>query len=160
MTDLEIVPMTVAHTEAAHALELRCFSDPWRAEDFQAAISTPGQIFFAALSDQKLIGFAGMWQILDEADILNIAVSPEYRRRGVGQALLQTLCTVGRQNDVRTFFLEVRAGNLPAQALYRSFSFVPYGTRTAYYKNPREDAVLMRLDLPACEDNEYATVQR
>ena len=147
MTDrFEIVPMTADMAEALHAVEIACFSDPWRIEDFRSAADTPGQAFFAARDreDGAIVGFGGLWGVMDEADILNLAVLPEYRRAGIGRALMQTLCDHAGANGIETLFLEVRCTNAPAIALYRSFGFVPYGTRAGYYKNPREDAVLMR----------------
>ena len=150
MDGIEIVPFQREMARALYQIETACFSDPWRPEDFLSAADTPGQVFFAArdCTTGEVIGFGGLWHILDEGDVLNLAVLPAYRRRGIGRALLNALCGYADTHGIAMLFLEVRCGNAAAIALYRAFGFTPYGTRAAYYKNPREDAVLMRRSVP------------
>lgn len=148
MEEIGILPYRREMAAALWQIEQACFTDPWGEEAFRAVADTPGQIFFAAhdAATDRLVGFGGLWHIWEEGDLLNLAVLPAYRRRGIGRALLQALCAYADSHGIMTLYLEVRRSNAAAIALYRAFGFVPYGTRAAYYRKPREDAVLMRRE--------------
>ena len=143
-----IVPMTAAHLPQVAALEKVCFpADPWSEELFRAALECPDTALLAAeKEDGGVLGYAVLSAVLDEGNLDNIAVAPHFRRRGVADALLSALTDFGRTR-LSVLLLEVRASNFPAIALYEKHGFVPVGRRKNYYEFPREDALLMTLDL-------------
>jgi ribosomal-protein-alanine N-acetyltransferase len=108
--------------------------------------STKGLILIAE-QDGRVVGFACIRTVADEAEILNLAVLPGMRRQGVGRALLQQALRKAWENGARRAFLEVRQSNRPARKLYESLGFSPNGLRTAYYSNPPEDAVVLACSL-------------
>lgn len=140
-----IVPMTAARLPQVAALEQVCFpADPWSENLFRAALENPGAAVLLAEEDGAVLGYAVLSAVLDEGNLDNIAVAPEYRRRGVADALLGALTGFGRE-CLALLTLEVRASNAPAIALYEKHGFLPVGRRRNYYSGPREDAVLMTL---------------
>ena len=140
-----IVPMTAARLPQVAALEQVCFpADPWSENLFRAALENPGAAVLLAEEDGAVLGYAVLSAVLDEGNLDNIAVAPEYRRRGVADALLGALTGFGR-GRLSVLMLEVRASNAPAIALYEKHGFRPVGRRRNYYSDPREDAVLMTL---------------
>ena len=143
-----IVPMTTAHLPQVAAMEKLCFpADPWSEELFQAALENPHTaVLLAEGENGAVLGYAVLSAVLDEGNLDNIAVAPRCRRRGVADALLSALTDIGRTN-LSVLFLEVRVSNYPAIALYEKHGFVPVGRRKNYYETPREDALLMTLDL-------------
>ena len=143
-----IVPMTAAHLPQVAALEKVCFpADPWSGELFRAALDCPDTALLAAeKEDGAVLGYAVLSAVLDEGNLDNIAVAPHCRRQGVADALLSALIRFDR-TSLSVLLLEVRASNFPAIALYEKHGFVPVGRRKNYYESPREDALLMTLDL-------------
>lgn len=121
-----------------YALEKVSFSDAWSHAAFIAEREA-GRLYLA-LDGEALVGYIVYWRIEDECEIANIAVDPKRRGEGVGSALLTHALECGAQN----FYLEVRAGNEAAKALYFKNGFTPYGVRKNYYRNPTEDAILLR----------------
>jgi ribosomal-protein-alanine N-acetyltransferase len=99
-----------------------------------------------SITGEKVLGFAGLWFMADEAHIANIAVRNEYRRRGVGELLLIAMIQLAIERKARFITLEVRASNQAAQALYRKYGLVEAGTRRGYYMDNKEDAVIMTAD--------------
>ena len=133
-----------ADIPAITALEAACFpADPWPERFFVQALDG----VLAAVEGQTLIGYAVLSSVLDEGSLDNIAVSPEYRRRGTADALVAAAEDWGRARELAFITLEVRAGNEPAIALYKKHGFASVGRRTNYYEKPREDAILMTLVL-------------
>ena len=145
--NFRIVPMTAAHLPRVAALEQVCFpADPWSEALFRDALECPDAALLAAEGeDGAVLGYAVLSSVLDEGNLDNIAVAPDCRRRGVADALLSALTDLGR-GRLSVLFLEVRASNQPAVALYEKHGFVPVGRRKNYYEPPREDALLMTLD--------------
>ena len=143
-----IVPMTAAHLPQVAALEKLCFpADPWSEGLFRDALESPHTVLLMAEGeDGGVLGYAVLSAVLDEGNLDNIAVAPQFRRQGVADALLSALTEFGR-TSLSILFLEVRASNLPAIALYEKHGFVPVGRRKNYYETPREDAILMTLEL-------------
>lgn len=141
-----IVPMTAAHLPAVAALEKLCFpADPWSEELFRAALDNPSvSILLAQGGDGEILGYAVLSVVLDEGNLDNIAVAPDYRRRGVADALLGAVTGFGRAH-LAALLLEVRASNAPAIALYEKHGFAAVGRRKNYYEAPKEDAILMTL---------------
>ena len=140
---LNILDAQERHLDALEALEKTCFSVPWTREQLQSQLPDERHVFLTAEDDGKLVGYVGMMHILDEGYISNVAVAPEYRRRGIACRLIDELLSRAGGLDLAFVTLEVRAGNAPAIALYERFGFSPVGRRKNYYDAPKEDAILM-----------------
>lgn len=125
-------------------LEQICFSDPWSKESILYEL-TENQLstYIVAEYQGQVIGYVGVWAIVDEGHITNVAVDPEYRRMQVGSALIKTMLKATIELGLKSHTLEVRAGNEPAKALYRKFGFEEAGIRKGYYENNGEDAIIM-----------------
>ena len=127
-------------------LEKLCFNDPWSVNSIVYELTNPLSLWLVAEEAGIVVGYVGSQSVMDEADMMNIAVHPEYRRRGIAQELVHRLVTALRQKEVRRLTLEVRASNEPAKALYSGLGFEQVGRRPNYYRNPREDALILRKE--------------
>jgi len=139
--------MNLGDVSAVAELEKRCFSDPWSENSIASEVDNRLAHWLVAEVDGVVVGYVGSQTVLDASDMMNLAVSPEYRRQGIGQALVNALVEHLRQNKVIALLLEVRVSNAPAIALYKSMGFEQVGGRPKYYHNPREDALILRKDL-------------
>lgn len=135
--------MTDSHLDAAAALEVQCFSQPWSRRVLETELLNPNAYFVAALDGEAFLGYAGMHRVLDEGYVANIAVSGECRRRGVATGLLDGLLAFSQAQKLSFLTLEVREHNLPAIAFYTKSGFGEVGRRRDFYANPTEDAILM-----------------
>ena len=134
-------------------IEKSCFADPWSEESFRRLIGVPPAIFLVALfpPDEHITGYVVAFSVGEEAEILNVAVDPAFRGRGLaGQMLDGALIELGARG-VRTAFLEVRESNGAARALYKSRGFMEIGRRSSYYRRPVEDALVLKRSLAAAE---------
>ncbi len=131
---------------AIAAIERMSFGDPWSQADFEALLSSGHTIFLVALSagDDAIAGYVVAHAVVDEAEILNVAVSPDLRGTGIGGALLDAALSEVERRGALSVFLEVRLSNAAARALYGSRRFVELSRRKGYYRNPSEDALVMR----------------
>lgn len=132
--------------DAIHAIETASFSDPWRREGFRDLILGANASVVVAEAASAVAGYAVTYAAADEAEIANVAVAAGARRRGIGRALVDFAISAAVAGGARVVFLEVRASNAAALALYGARGFNEVSRRLAYYRNPREDAVVMRLD--------------
>lgn len=134
---------------AVAAIERVVFPDPWSHAMFVAHLRYgPPEMFLVAESaDGELLGYALTRTVLDEAELLNIAVAPSARRRGIGVALLRAAMETCRAHGAEWMLLEVREANVAARSLYERHGFTPVGRRAGYYHSPREDAIVMRAPL-------------
>lgn len=139
--------MKASDVAAIAELEKLCFSDPWSADSIASELVNPLSYWLVAEVDGQVAGYVGSQSVLDAADMMNIAVSPEYRRRGVAKALVNELIAYLSKNDVIALLLEVRVSNEPAITLYEKMGFQQVGRRPNYYRNPREDALILRKGL-------------
>ena len=137
----------LADVDALVAIERRAFSDPWSVASFREALTSPWTFGLVGLTTRGIAGYLIGREVAGTGDVLNLAVAPEHRRRGVGGGLLAAGLAAFRRRHVTEVFLEVRESNHSAQALYLAHGFRPVGQRAAYYRNPREDAVVLRLAL-------------
>ena len=125
-------------------VEKRCFSLPWTAEQLAGQIKDAQHEFIAAISpDGTVLGYVGMMYVLDEGYISNVATDLPWRRQGIADALIGRLCAICEGLRLSFVSLEVRAGNVPAIALYEKHGFARAGLRKNYYERPREDAIIM-----------------
>ncbi|MGN0317921.1 MAG: ribosomal protein S18-alanine N-acetyltransferase [Lachnospira sp.] len=135
--------MTVEDIPSVELIEKSIFSLPWSAASFKDAIDTPNDIYLVCEADGKIAGYCGLWTVLGEGNITNMAVSEEFRRRGIAEKLMKEMERRGRELGVDTFFLEVRVGNTAARSLYKKMSYNEIGTRKRFYERPVEDAIVM-----------------
>ena len=142
---VELIDAEERWLPAIAALERQCFSDPWSVEMLRPELPDDSHDFLLAVEGDTLIGYVGLMTVLDEGYLSNIAVTPERRRQGIAETLLKALLVRARARKLAFVTLEVRAGNTPAQTLYRKLGFTEVGVRRGYYEHPREDAVLMTL---------------
>lgn len=140
-----IRPASFADAAAMAAVERRCFSDPWPLEGFRQVFDTPGAVALVMSDADDTVAYFLAREILGTAEVLNLAVVPEYRGRGLGGALLDAGLAAVRSRGGTEIFLEVRASNDVAQALYASRGFRVDGRRRGYYRRPDEDALVLRL---------------
>jgi ribosomal-protein-alanine N-acetyltransferase len=141
---------SAALTDAAAlvAIERRCFSDPWSEPSFREALSSEWTFGLVAETTRGIAGYLIGREAAGSGEILNLAVAPEFRRRGIGGELLEAGLAAFRRRRAHEVFLEVRESNHSAQSLYLARGFRPVGQRASYYRNPREDALVLRLSLP------------
>lgn len=145
--NIEIEPMTLQHLDRVLEIEALSYSTPWSKRAFVSEVTDNSYAYYyVARKDGIIVGYVGMWVILEEAHITNIAVAPDYRRLGIGQAMLEAMFSKAREKGATRMTLEVRVSNLGAQALYRKLGFADRGTRKGYYTDSNEDAIIMWKD--------------
>ena len=129
------------------AIEQKCIPDGWSEKGFSDWLENKNTVIFKAVSDGKVIGFANASWILDESELLNIAVYENYRNKGIAQKIFIFLEKFLMKKNVKKIFLEVREKNLPAISFYEKNGFVKNGLRKNYYKNPVDNGVLMMKNI-------------
>lgn len=139
--------MEQGDTKQLAELDKLCFAVPWSEQSFADEVQNNMANYFVAYSDERIVGYIGFWRVIDEGDITNIAVAPDYRRKGIASALLERAIREAHSFGLALLTLEVRKSNAPAQALYKAFGFKPIGERKNYYHSPQENAVIMTLML-------------
>ena len=143
---MEIVKMDETHVAEVAALEKICFSMPWSEASVRSELTNPLSVWLVAVEDGCVAGYIGSQSVMGEADMMNVAVLPDQRRKGIAEKLVQALVAALARNGVHCLTLEVRASNEPAKALYEKLGFVSVGRRPNYYRNPREDALILRKE--------------
>lgn len=144
MCKIEIRPLIAEDLPSVAQIERVSFADPWSEASLDMLI-TPQNGGFVATVDGEIAGYIGFLGVLDELEVTNVATLPEFRRRGVGRALVSALLDHARTKNFCRVTLEVRVSNAPAIALYESLGFTPCGTRKGFYANPREDGVVYEV---------------
>ncbi len=145
--DFEFARLGMDDLDSLVALERVCFSAPWGEKEFRLGLE--GKVFkvFGLRGPDGLAAYCSFYHVVDEMEVLNIAVRPELRRRGLGARLLGLVLQICENMGITTARLEVRVGNAPARALYARFGFAPTGLRKGYYPDTGEDAVCMAREL-------------
>ena len=143
---MEYVLMNSDHVAQVAQLEKECFHDPWSENSIASELKNPLSLWLVAVDGQQVAGYVGSQSVMGEADMMNIAVSSKFRRMGIAQELVERLVKLLREKDVYSLTLEVRASNEPAKALYGKLGFEPVGRRPNYYRNPKEDALILRKE--------------
>ena len=145
MFSVKIKPMQKTDLDDVIAIEAKAYGEHhWSKDSFMSELSNDLAKYFSVFNtDGQLIGYCGCWQILEEAHITNIAVSPDYRLKHIGEALLTTIIDECYRNMAKYITLEVRVGNKPAIALYEKYGFKSLGVRKGYYQDNNEDALIM-----------------
>lgn len=138
--------MSQEDTAQIAALECCCFSAPWSENAIISELNNPLSLWIVAKDENTVVGYVGSQSVLGEADMMNLAVHPNYRRMGVGRALVEHIIEQLRNREVHSLTLEVRASNEAAQNLYKSMGFQQVGRRPNYYRDPKEDALILRKE--------------
>lgn len=141
---MKIVEMNADHVTQVAELEKLCFSDPWSERSIAAELTNQLALWLVAVEDGRVAGYIGSQTVPDESDMMNVAVHPDFRRRGIAEALVTALCAALKAQGSVSLTLEVRASNDPAKALYEKLGFEQVGRRPNYYRNPKEDALILR----------------
>ena len=143
---IRLEKMTAAHVSQVAELEKICFSDPWSEKSVATELTNPLSLWVVALDEEQVAGYVGSQSVEGEADMMNVAVHPNYRRRGIAGELVTHLIAQLAENNVHSLALEVRASNLPAISLYEKLGFTQVGCRPNYYRNPKEDALILKKE--------------
>ena len=143
---MRIVNMNESHVAQVAELEKICFSDPWSENSVASELKNPLSCWLVAEEDGVAAGYIGSQTVMDESDMMNVAVHPDHRRKGVAESLVNELIEALKKRGSRCLTLEVRASNEPAKALYEKLGFVQVGLRKNYYRNPKEDALILRKE--------------
>ena len=138
--------MQESDIDEVYDIEQVSFSEPWIREFFVMELQHDA---FVAVRDEQVAGYICTWVVLDECTVTNISVKPELRRQGIAEYMFRNMMDVMTGKDIGYYYLEVRASNAPALALYDKLGFAKVGLRKGYYHNPVEDAIVMSLDLKA-----------
>ena len=140
---MTINPMKKNHVAQVAALERQCFADPWSEGSIASELDNPLSLWLVAEQDGAVCGYVGSQTVLDETDMMNIAVRPDCRRHGIAAALIDELIVRLKERGSHILRLEVRVSNAPAIALYDSLGFTQLGLRKNYYRNPKENALIL-----------------
>lgn len=144
MADVIIRQAGVDDVDDIFEIEQLCFPDPWSRETLRYEMEeNPRAFYIVAEMDGHVVGYAGLWWILDEGHITNVAVRPEYRNRKIGEGIIGVLIDFTTEKGIRHHTLEVRPSNRAAINLYEKFGFRTEGLRKKYYANNGEDALIM-----------------
>ena len=143
---MRIETMTADHVPQVAALEAICFHDPWSEKSVASELTNPLSLWLVALDGDRVAGYVGSQSVLGESDMMNVAVHPDYRRQGIAEKLCLVLVQALKEKGNHCLTLEVRASNDPAKALYEKLGFQQIGLRKNYYRNPKEDACILRKE--------------
>lgn len=143
---IEYIAMRDAHVADVVQLEKLCFSMPWSETSIRSELDNPLSLWLVAIDGEKLVGYVGSQAVMGEADMMNLAVFPEYRRMGIGEQLVLQLIQALKIQNVSAITLEVRVSNESALRLYQKLGFSQVGRRPDYYRNPKEDALILRKE--------------
>ena len=140
---MKIIPMNESHVAQVAALEKQCFSDPWSENSVASELENPLSLWLIAEEDGAVCGYVGSQTVLDETDMMNIAVHPDCRRKGIAAALITELVSRLKARGSRVLRLEVRESNFSAITLHEALGFTQLGLRKNYYRNPKENALIL-----------------
>lgn len=145
MQNSRIRQMSASDITAVHQIECLSITPPWTEQGFAGALANENACFYVAesLDSYEILGYCGLYFAADEGEITNVAVHPKHRREGVADQILATVLQDAVQRKLSQIFLEVRASNTAAKKLYEKHGFEFQGVRRNFYRNPKEDAIVM-----------------
>jgi len=143
---MRILKMNESHVAQVAQLERICFSDPWSENSVASELKNKLALWLVAEENGDVAGYIGSQTCGEESDVMNVAVHPDFRRRGVAETLVGCLVAELKAMGSSSLTLEVRVSNLPAIALYEKMGFSQVGRRKNYYRNPKEDALILRKE--------------
>ena len=144
---MEIIRMNESHVASVAAIEKECFGrDAWSEKSVSGELTNALALWLVAVEGETVAGYVGSQTVCNETDMMNVAVTADFRRRGIGEQLVTALVEELKTIDSHCLTLEVRVSNLPAVSLYTKMGFHQVGRRPNYYRNPREDALILRKE--------------
>ena len=144
---IKIVPMNPGHVARIAEIEKQCFgADAWSERSVSSELNNALALWLVAEDEGAVVGYVGSQTVFPETDMMNVAVLPERRREGIAEVLIDSLITELKRMGSSSLTLEVRVSNLPAVSLYQKLGFCQVGRRPNYYRNPREDALILRKE--------------
>ena len=143
---IKIKKMTAEHVPQVAELEKLCFSAPWSEKSIASELTNELAFWLVAEDKGRVVGYVGSQTVFPETDMMNIAVTTERRREGIAEVLVDSLITELKRIGSSSLTLEVRSSNAPAIALYQKLGFHEAGLRKNYYRNPKEDAYILRKE--------------
>ena len=144
---MTITNMTSEHVSQVAELEKLCFgTEAWSEKSVASELTNQLSLWLVALDGERVSGYVGSQSVLGESDMMNVAVHPDYRRQSIAEKLCLALVEALKEKGNHCLTLEVRASNEPAKALYEKLGFIQVGLRKNYYRNPREDACILRKE--------------
>lgn len=147
INNIVIEEMKEEDIDGVFEVEKNCFEDYWSKDSFKKELNNNLAKYFVAKVDEKIAGYVGIWFVVDEGHITNVAVHENFRGKKIGDKLIKRLVEVCKDNNIVSMTLEVRASNVVAQNLYRKYGFKMAGIRKEYYSNNKEDAIIMWNDI-------------
>ena len=138
--------LNASHVPQIAQLEKICFSDPWSERSIASELENKLSCWLVAMEGEQVAGYIGSQTVCGETDMMNVAVHPDHRRKGIAEALILALVEELKAAESHCLTLEVRASNAPAIALYEKLGFTEIGRRKNYYRNPKEDALILRKE--------------
>lgn len=146
MTQVLVRRMNEFDIDGVLTVEEQSFTTPWSRAGFAAEMKNEVSHYLVMVKEGQIIGYAGMWLIVDEAHVTNVAIIPEYRGQKLGETLMAALIDHAKNRGALSMTLEVRVSNIVAQKMYAKFGFVSRGVRRKYYTDTQEDALIMWCD--------------
>ena len=143
---MKILKMESCHVQQVAALEALCFSDPWSENSVASELQNPLSLWLVAVDEDRVAGYVGSQTVVGETDMMNVAVHPDYRRKGIAAELVNALTEELKAIGSHCLTLEVRASNEAAKKLYEKLGFSQIGRRPNYYRHPKEDALILRKE--------------
>lgn len=144
MNQIKLNHLNDSHIDGIMTINELSFAIPWSRNSIEDELKNKFAIYTVATLNDKVVGYGGLWLIIDEANITNIAVHPEYRKSGIASLILNELLNICAKQNAVSIDLEVRVSNVAAQKLYKKFDFNEIGIRKKYYEDNNEDAILMK----------------
>ena len=149
---MKIELMTADHVPQIAELEKICFNDPWSEKSIASELDNRLSLWLVAMDGDRVAGYVGSQSVLGETDMMNIAAHPDFRRRGIAEELVMKLVEELKVRGNHSLMLEVRVSNDPARNLYEKLGFQQVGLRKNYYRNPKEDACILRKEFEYEQD--------
>ena len=143
---IEIRNMESRDVSQIAKLEELCFNDPWSENSIASELDNKLSHWLVAVEDDNVVGYVGSQTVLGETDMMNIATHPDYRKQGIATRLILGLVDALEKRGSHSLMLEVRASNETAISIYRKLGFSEVGRRKNYYRNPKEDALILRKE--------------
>lgn len=143
---MTVTVMQESHVPQIAKIEQLCFNDPWSENSIASELNNRLSLWLVAVEDEHVIGYVGSQTVIGETDMMNIAVHPDHRRKGIGTALILELIDALKTRGSHSLMLEVRRSNSSAISVYKNLGFLEVGRRKNYYRNPKEDALIMRKE--------------
>jgi ribosomal-protein-alanine N-acetyltransferase len=147
MDNIKFSSLSRENVIAVHRIENEIFPSPWSMESFIGEINNEAANYIVMTHDDEVIGYGGMWKVLDEGHITNIAVTKSFQGKGLGRALVEEMIDMAEKLGIKHVTLEVRVSNEKAIGLYKKLGFEIAGTRKRYYADNNEDAYVMWVSL-------------